>query len=76
MGSRISETSGDLAAMKRSLWNLSKYLSSFKVEYVEASLLISFLKDPSSMLMGDLIGVEDEGHVTRDMGVPGVAWDL
>ena len=44
VGSRISETSWDLAVMKRSLWNLSKYLSSFKVQYEEASLLIPFLE--------------------------------
>ena len=42
----------------------------------EASLLIIFLKDANSKWMGDLIGVEDEADVTRDMGVPGVAWDL
>ena len=48
-GPRISETSWDLAVSKRSLWNLSKYLSSFKVEYEEALLLILFLKDASSV---------------------------
>ena len=47
----------------------------FKVEYKEASLLIPFLKDASSIWMGDLVGVEDEREVTRDMGVPGV-WYL
>ena len=62
--------------MKRSLWNLSKYYSSFKVEYAEASLLIPFLKDASSKWIGVLIDVEDGGDVTRDKGVPGVAWDL
>ena len=63
--------------MKRSLWNLSKYISSFQVEYEDAySLLIPFLKDASSVWMGDLIGVDDEGDETRDMRVPGVVWDL
>ena len=32
VGSSISETSWDFEVMKRSLWNLSKYLSSFRVE--------------------------------------------
>ena len=48
----------------------------FKVEYEEASLLIPVLKDASSIWIGDLIVVEDEGDVTMDIGVPGAAWDL
>ena len=30
----------------------------------------------SSKCTGDLIDTEDEGDVTWDIGVPGVAWDL
>ena len=71
VGSRISETSWDLAVMKRSLWNLSKLHSSFKIDYAEVSLFIHFLNDASSKCMGDLIDVEDEGGVTWDIGLPG-----
>ena len=62
--------------MKRSLWNLSKYFSSFNVEYEEASLLIIFLNDACSECIGDLMDAEGEGDVTKDIGVAGVVWDL
>ena len=62
--------------MMRSLWILSKYLSYFKVEYEDASLLIPFLKDQRSALTQDVIGVDDEGDETSDMGVPVVVRDL
>ena len=67
VGSSISETSWDFAVMKRSIWNLSKYLSSFKVEYADASLLILFLKDASSKCIGDLTGRGDVVDLRCDM---------
>ena len=63
VGSRISETSWDLAVMKRSFWNLSKWHLFHRIEYAVALFFIPSLNEASLQLIGDLIDAEDEGDV-------------